>query len=88
MDYVLSSILMKDSSGLGYNEKVRRKCEELYADGCRTNHLLACIIDICQERAISEESEESLFHINNALKVLFYFIFLYVRISIHNIIMY
>ncbi|XP_031843949.1 farnesyl transferase alpha [Nomia melanderi] len=65
----LRGILMKDSSGLGYNEKVRRKCEELYADGCRTNHLLACIIDICQERSISEESEESLFHINNALKL-------------------
>ncbi|KZC08936.1 PREDICTED: protein farnesyltransferase/geranylgeranyltransferase type-1 subunit alpha [Dufourea novaeangliae] len=65
----LRGILMKDSSGLGYNEKVRRKCEELYSDGCRTNHLLACIIDISQERPISEESPDSLFHINNALKL-------------------
>ncbi|XP_033322919.1 farnesyl transferase alpha [Megalopta genalis] len=65
----LRGILMKDSSGLGYNEKVRQKCEELYMDGCRTNHLLACIVDICQERSISEESRDSLFHINNALKM-------------------
>ncbi|XP_076280656.1 farnesyl transferase alpha [Lasioglossum baleicum] len=65
----LRGILMKDSSGLGYNEKVRQKCEKLYMDGCRANHLLACIVDICQERPISEESQDSLFHINNALKM-------------------
>ncbi|XP_076751498.1 farnesyl transferase alpha isoform X2 [Xylocopa sonorina] len=65
----LRGILMQDSNGLGYNEKVRRKCEELYHAGCRTSHLLACIIDICQERPISDESSDSIFHINNALKL-------------------
>ncbi|XP_034194022.1 farnesyl transferase alpha isoform X1 [Osmia lignaria lignaria] len=62
-------ILTHDSGGLGYNEKVRRKCEELYSAGCRTNHLLACIIDICQERPMKEESADSIFHINNAMKL-------------------
>ncbi|XP_012147154.1 farnesyl transferase alpha isoform X1 [Megachile rotundata] len=62
-------ILMHDSSGLSYNEKVRRKCEELYAAGYRTNHLLACIIDICQERPTRDEPPDSIFHINHALKL-------------------
>ncbi|XP_076639085.1 protein farnesyltransferase/geranylgeranyltransferase type-1 subunit alpha-like isoform X1 [Colletes latitarsis] len=65
----LRGILMQDSSGLAYNEKVRKFCEELYSDGCRVNHLLACIIDICQERPISDELHDSIFHINNALKL-------------------
>lgn len=60
---------MQDSNGLAYNERVRQKCEELYHAGCRVNHLLACIIDICQEKPISEESPDSIFHISNALKV-------------------
>lgn len=64
------SILMHDSNGLAYNEKVRQKCEDLYNAGCRVNHLLACIIDICQEKPITDESPDSIFHINNALKVL------------------
>lgn len=68
------SILMHDSNGLAYNEKVRQKCEELYHAGCRVNHLLACIIDICQEKPISDESSNSIFHIDNALKVLFHLI--------------
>lgn len=63
---------MQDSSGLAYNEKVRQKCEKLYNAGCRVNHLLACIIDICQERPITDESPDSIFHINNALKVLLF----------------
>ncbi|CAK9800733.1 Protein farnesyltransferase/geranylgeranyltransferase type-1 subunit alpha [Anthophora quadrimaculata] len=65
----LRGILMKDSGGLGCNEKVRQKCEELYYDGYRTSHLLACIIDICDERSILDESPNSIFHINNALKL-------------------
>lgn len=65
---------MHDSNGLAYNEKVRQKCEELYNAGCRVNHLLACIIDICQEKPISDESSNSIFHIDNALKVLLYLI--------------
>ncbi|KAG7190442.1 hypothetical protein KM043_006546 [Ampulex compressa] len=64
----LRGILLQDDGGLGYNEKVRRKCEGLYLNGFRTNHLLACIIDICQERQISEEPPESIFHISNAVK--------------------
>lgn len=64
----LQGILMHDSSGLGRNEKVRRKCEELYAEGYRTNHLLACIIDICQEGP-KDEPPDSIFHINHALKL-------------------
>lgn len=65
---------MHDSNGLAYNEKVRQKCEELYHAGCRVNHLLACIIDICQEKPISDESSNSIFHIDNALKVLLHLI--------------
>ncbi|KAG6795517.1 protein farnesyltransferase/geranylgeranyltransferase type-1 subunit alpha isoform X1 [Apis mellifera caucasica] len=65
----LRGILMHDSNGLAYNEKVRQKCEELYHAGCRVNHLLACIIDICQEKPISDESSNSIFHIDNALKL-------------------
>lgn len=62
-------ILLHDSKGLGYNEKVRHKCEEMYKEGCRTNHLLACIIDICQEKCSSDETPSSLFHINSAYEV-------------------
>ncbi|XP_003492513.1 protein farnesyltransferase/geranylgeranyltransferase type-1 subunit alpha [Bombus vosnesenskii] len=65
----LRGILMHDSNGLAYNEKVRQKCEDLYNAGCRVNHLLACIIDICQEKPITDESPDSIFHINNALKL-------------------
>lgn len=62
-------ILLRDSKGLGYNEKVRHKCEEMYKEGCRTNHLLACIIDICQEKCSSDETPSSLFIINSAYEV-------------------
>ncbi|EZA52728.1 hypothetical protein DMN91_001648 [Ooceraea biroi] len=62
----LRGILLQDSKGLGHNEKVRQKCEEMYKNGCRTNHLLACMIDICQERYPSNETPTSLFHINFA----------------------
>lgn len=65
----LRGILLHDSKGLGYNEKVRNKCEELYKEGCRTNHLLACIIDICRERSLSDEISSSLFHINSAYEL-------------------
>ncbi|XP_020283214.1 protein farnesyltransferase/geranylgeranyltransferase type-1 subunit alpha [Pseudomyrmex gracilis] len=62
----LRGILLHDSKGLRYNEKVRLKCQQMYESGCRVNHLLACIIDICQERVSDEESPSSLFHINTA----------------------
>lgn len=62
----LRGILMKDSDGLGRNEKVRKKCMELYKSGCRSHHLLACIIDICQERNKNDELPDSFFHINTA----------------------
>jgi hypothetical protein len=62
-------MLLHDNKGLGDNEKVRQNCEELYKSGCRTNHLLACIIDICQESALCDETPNSLFHINSAHKV-------------------
>lgn len=65
----LRGILMQDSGGLARCEKVRKKCIELYEAGCRTNHLLACIIDICQESYKNNESPDSFFHINNALKL-------------------
>lgn len=65
----LRGILMQDSNGLAYNEKVRGKCEELYQAGYRTNHLLACIIDICQERHVKDETPESIFYITNAIKL-------------------
>lgn len=60
---------MKDPKGLGYNEKVMKMCEELYLDGFRTNHLLACIIDICQDRHKKDESPDSLFCYDRARKV-------------------
>ncbi|KAI4479388.1 hypothetical protein M0804_011173 [Polistes exclamans] len=65
----LRGILMQQSGGLVHNDKVRKKCIELYEEGYRTNHLLACIIDICQESHVNDESPESIFHINNALKL-------------------
>ncbi|XP_017891997.1 protein farnesyltransferase/geranylgeranyltransferase type-1 subunit alpha isoform X1 [Ceratina calcarata] len=64
----LRGVLQQDSSGLAY-EKVRTKCEELYEAGYRTSHLLACIIDICQDRPIADESPDSIFHIENAIKL-------------------
>ncbi|XP_047351060.1 protein farnesyltransferase/geranylgeranyltransferase type-1 subunit alpha [Vespa velutina] len=65
----LRGILMHDSAGLTRNDKVRKKCVELYEAGYRTNHLLACIIDICLDSCINDESSESIFHISNALKL-------------------
>jgi len=62
-------VLLRHSKGLGYNERVRHKCEEMYKEGCRTNHLLACMIDICQERCSSDETPSPLFHINFACEV-------------------
>lgn len=56
------------NGGLAYNDKVMKKCEEFYNNGCRVNHLLACIIDICQER-IKIEPPESFYHVKNALQV-------------------
>lgn len=72
-------ILLHHSKGLGYNEKVRHKCEQMYKEGCRTNHLLACMIDICQERCPTDETPSSLYHINFAYEVsLFLQYYLYV----------
>lgn len=66
----LRGVLMHDKDGgLSNNKKVREKCEELYKAGCRSNHLLACIIDICQGRISSDEPADSLFHINSALRL-------------------
>ncbi|XP_076668379.1 farnesyl transferase alpha isoform X1 [Andrena cerasifolii] len=65
----LRGILKQDANGLAQNEKVRRKCKELYFYGCRTNHLLACIIDICQEGPMGEESPDPMYHVNNAIKL-------------------
>ncbi|KAL0130035.1 hypothetical protein PUN28_001966 [Cardiocondyla obscurior] len=62
----LRGILLHHSKGLGYNEKVRHKCEEMYRGGCRTNHLLACMIDISQERSLSDETPSSLLNIHFA----------------------
>lgn len=57
------------NGGLAFNEKVLTKCEELYNNGCRVNHLLACIVDISQGRHQNEPSD-SLFHIDRALSVM------------------
>lgn len=65
----LKGILMNDHKGLGYNEKVMKLCQQLYSEGCRVNHLLACIIDICQERHKEKDPPDSLFHVDNALKL-------------------
>ncbi|KYN05029.1 PREDICTED: protein farnesyltransferase/geranylgeranyltransferase type-1 subunit alpha [Cyphomyrmex costatus] len=65
----LRGILSHHSKGLGYNEKVRHKCEKMYKEGCRTNHLLACMIDICQESCPSDETLSPLFHINFAYEL-------------------
>ncbi|XP_008550711.2 protein farnesyltransferase/geranylgeranyltransferase type-1 subunit alpha [Microplitis demolitor] len=65
----LRGILMHDKKGgLAYNEKVLKKCEELYANGCRVNHLLACIIDICQARH-PNDSDGSFYNINRAISL-------------------
>jgi len=64
----LRGILMHDKNGgLAYNEKVMKRCEELYTGGCRVNHLLACIIDICQERHKPNESPETFYTVERAL---------------------
>lgn len=65
----LRGILMQDSKGIVHNEKVREKCEELYRDGYRTNHLLALIIDISQEAHVQDEARDSIFHITHAIKL-------------------
>ncbi|KAH0551988.1 protein farnesyltransferase/geranylgeranyltransferase type-1 subunit alpha [Cotesia glomerata] len=63
----LRGILMHDKKGgLAYNEKVMKKCEELYTNGNRVNHLLACIIDICQARHPNEPLD-SFYHISRAI---------------------
>jgi protein farnesyltransferase/geranylgeranyltransferase type-1 subunit alpha len=58
------------NGGLAFNKKVLEMCKVLYNLGHRTNHLLACIIDICQERHSKEAPTESLFHILQAFKVI------------------
>lgn len=45
----LRGILLHDPNGLGFNEKVKNECARWYTNGCRANHLLACMIDISQE---------------------------------------
>ncbi|KAK0079038.1 hypothetical protein PV325_001817 [Microctonus aethiopoides] len=67
----LRGILMHDKNGgLAFNDKVLKQCEELYNNGCRVNHLLACIIDICQDRyKIELNNPESLFHVDKALEL-------------------
>ncbi|XP_034933624.1 protein farnesyltransferase/geranylgeranyltransferase type-1 subunit alpha [Chelonus insularis] len=63
----LRGILMHDKNGgLAFNEKVLNKCEELYTKDCRVNHLLACIIDICDERH-EKAPNHPLYNIDNAL---------------------
>lgn len=57
------------NGGLAFNEKVLDKCKELYDSGCRANHLLACVVDICQERHSMNEPKESLYHIDQAFEV-------------------
>ncbi|XP_014206850.1 protein farnesyltransferase/geranylgeranyltransferase type-1 subunit alpha [Copidosoma floridanum] len=66
----LRGILDRDQNGgLPYNNEVLKMCKDMYNDGYRINHLLACIIDICEERHSSDESKESLFHIDTAFKL-------------------
>ena len=57
------------NGGLAHNEKVMQRCEALYSHGCQANHLLACIIDICQERHKPDEPPESFYTIERALTV-------------------
>ncbi|XP_043269177.1 protein farnesyltransferase/geranylgeranyltransferase type-1 subunit alpha [Venturia canescens] len=65
----LRGILAHDTrGGLAKNEKVMKLCEELYLGGCRVNHLLACIIDICRERHDSVENK-SFYTIEHALSL-------------------
>ncbi|XP_012281565.1 protein farnesyltransferase/geranylgeranyltransferase type-1 subunit alpha [Orussus abietinus] len=66
----LRGILMHDAGGLGRNEKVAQLCQKLYNENCRSNHLLSCIIDICQERhGHREESPDSFYNINFAINL-------------------
>ncbi|XP_001607662.1 protein farnesyltransferase/geranylgeranyltransferase type-1 subunit alpha isoform X2 [Nasonia vitripennis] len=67
----LRGILMHDKQGggLGFNKKVLEKCKELYDEGLRINHLLAFIVDICQERHSSNDPEESFFTTNKAFEL-------------------
>lgn len=60
------------NGGLAFNEKVLEKCKDMYNNGYRINHLLSCIIDICQERQKSaDDLKEAFFQIDNALKVIY-----------------
>ncbi|XP_046626038.1 protein farnesyltransferase/geranylgeranyltransferase type-1 subunit alpha [Neodiprion virginianus] len=64
----LRGILQHDGEGgLGRNKKVLESCEALYAGGSRSIHLLACMIDICQERHGADIEPESPFTIERAL---------------------
>ncbi|XP_066598441.1 protein farnesyltransferase/geranylgeranyltransferase type-1 subunit alpha [Prorops nasuta] len=67
----LRGVLMKDNrGGLSKNEKILEKCKQLYLDGCRSNHLLACIIDICEEQYKSNSlATDPMFSIDNGLKL-------------------
>lgn len=62
-------ISLHDPKGLGYNQKVRRKLCQMYGSGCRTNHLLACMIDVCEEVYASDEFILSPFHIDSCIEV-------------------
>ncbi|XP_014486655.1 PREDICTED: protein farnesyltransferase/geranylgeranyltransferase type-1 subunit alpha [Dinoponera quadriceps] len=63
----LRGVLLHDPNGLGYNEKVRLKCYRMYESGCRTNHLLACMIDISQETFTTEEFILSPYFVDSAI---------------------
>ncbi|XP_012267987.1 protein farnesyltransferase/geranylgeranyltransferase type-1 subunit alpha [Athalia rosae] len=66
----LRGILQHDEEGgLGRNKTVMESCEALYAEGSRTVHLLACMIDICQERCAMGEPPKSVFSVQRALEL-------------------
>lgn len=53
------SLLLHAQEGLSRNKKVTEFCETLFEEGNRSPFLLACIVDMCSERAAENGSGDN-----------------------------
>ena len=69
--------------GLALNKKILEKCKELYDKNFRTNHLLACIVDICFERHSINEPGDDFFNMDQAFTVFIQLSFTFITLKFH-----
>lgn len=64
----LRGVMLHDKRGLSGNGVVTSFCEDLYKNNCRSPHLLAFLIDICDE-ALKKGENNSLHNASRAMKL-------------------